>query len=313
MSKYRNIASAFSAFCILVIHACFGFRFSSFGFFLLFLLPINPAHAVERPTYHIALVSDPHVSDHPDQVAYKEHFLEVIREVNASHVDAVLMPGDLTQGGSAKQMEMFKGMIKGFNAKVWYVPGNHDVGNKDIPGQKTSLGERRLKNFEEHIGPLYFSADVLPGVRVVGITSSLLGSGLKEEQEQWDFLSKELPAKHGETVLLLTHYPPFVMTMDEPDEYFNMSHGPRQRLMKMLEDAGVRTILSGHLHRPIDRQADNVHIIGATAVSFGLPPRLQDEGWKLVTIAPDGQCTGENKYIPRGPQPAATQPWELGK
>ena len=262
------------------------------------------AASAEGPR-RIALVSDPHVSSKPAEAAYVRHFEKVIEEVNAADVAAVLIAGDLTQGGAGEDMERFKEMVKGFKSKVWYVPGNHDVGNRVLPGQKTSLGESRLKNYEGRLGRLWWSQEVMPGVRVVGICSSLMGSGLDREREQWEFLAGELPRKkEGEVVILLSHYPPFVKDLGEADEYFNMETAARKRLLELLSGAGVKTMLSGHLHRPVEYTSGGVHVIGAPAVSFGLPRGKQPEGWVLVTLAEDGTCTRELKYLPPDPPPA---------
>jgi 3',5'-cyclic AMP phosphodiesterase CpdA len=267
------------------------------------------ADPTTRPAaYHIALVSDPHVSDGPHGAVYGPHFLQVIDEVNAAGVDAVLLGGDLTDGGTPEQMRRFAELAKTFRAPiVRFVPGNHDVGNKLTPGAKTSLTPRRLKNYQDHLGPLFFSADLAPGLRIIGITSSLLGSGLPEEAAQWDFLQKQLPPTSSPpptTTLLLSHYPPIANAATEPNEYFNIDRDPRARLLALLDAAGVRTLLAGHLHRPVDYTLGTLHVIGAPAVSFGLPPRLQKEGWTLVTVDPAGACTAELHYLPRDPAPS---------
>lgn len=278
---------------------------------LLLVLPGTvPASAAEPSTrpagWRIALVSDPHLSERPKDEAYGRHFRRVLDEVNAAGVDAVLIGGDLTQDGSVAQMGRFAEAVKALHAPVIrYVPGNHDVGQKASVG-KTSLGPGRLKSYEDHFGPLYFSAELAPGLRVVGITSSLFGSGLPQEQAQWEFLEKELPTAGAESArtvtLLLSHYPPIAKSTGEPDEYFNIDREPRGRLLKLLDAAGVRTMLAGHLHRPVDYTIGSLHVIGAPAVSFGLPARLQREGWALVTVdRTSGRCVAELHYLPRDP------------
>jgi 3',5'-cyclic AMP phosphodiesterase CpdA len=132
-----------------------------------------------------------------------------------------------------------------------------------------------------------------------------MGGGLEEEKGQWEFLEKSLPAKGGEAVVVLTHYPPFVSKIDEADAYWNMNKAPRERLMGLLAAAGVKTVFSGHLHRPIEYTAGGVHVIGAPAVSFGLPRGKQPEGWVLVRVGEGGKCEGELKYLPMD---AATKP-----
>jgi 3',5'-cyclic AMP phosphodiesterase CpdA len=261
---------------------------------------VAPATGPGR-VHRIALVSDPHVSTRPAEAHFVRHFREVIRQVNEADVEAVVLSGDLTQDGAAAHMKEFKRMVGEFRAKTFCVPGNHDVGNKRTPGQKMWLGAARLKNFRENVGPTWFVDELVPGVRVLGICSPLMGSGLPEEEEQWGFIERTLAEKGGATVIL-THYPPYVGAVGEANEYFNIDQAPRQRLLAVLEAGGVKTVLSGHLHRPIDMTTPGgVHVIGAPAVSFGLPPRVQREGWVLVTLSDDGTCSAELKYLPLDP------------
>src|SRR5690349_15333896 len=65
--------------------------------------------------HRIGLVSDPHVSGNPKDEAYLRHFAAVIGQVNAANVEAVLIAGDLTQGGAVEDMNRFKEMIKGLH------------------------------------------------------------------------------------------------------------------------------------------------------------------------------------------------------
>jgi hypothetical protein len=104
------------------------------------------------------------------------------------------------------------------------------------------------------------------------------------------------------------HFPPFVTRADEPDQYFNIDSAPRRRLLELLERGGVRTILAGHLHRPIEWRTESIHLIGAPPVSFGLPQGVQPVGWTLVTVAPDGSCTGQVRYLPGRPTGTTTRP-----
>ena len=260
--------------------------------------PPSASPTTQGSVHRIALISDPHVSRGPIGDVYVRHFRQVIEEVNAAGVEAALLAGDLTQSGLPAEMDQFKELVTHINAKVCYVPGNHDVGNKLSSGQKSIVAEARLKTYQEHLGPIYFAQEVVAGVKVVGICSSLLGSGLPQEMEQWSFIEKELMGRKGQSVILLTHYPPFVRKVDEVDEYYNMNQQPRGRLLATMEAAGAQTILSGHLHRPNEYQVGKVHVIGAPAVSFGLPRGKQREGWILVTIDAAGKCSGELRYLP---------------
>ena len=263
----------------------------------------SPATTRPAPgTWRIALLADPHVSSNRRYSNYVDNFQRVIREVNDAHVDAVFIAGDLTQSFDTASADKFLELMKGFRPHVWYVPGNHDVGNKPVNEKPATVSDDRVSRFEKVIGPGYFAADVAPGVRVIGITSSLFDTKLSREAEQWTFLESQLSQPRDGITLLLTHYPVFVKAVDEPDDYFNIDRAVRPRLLELLRRGGVTAILSGHLHRPIDLTCDGIRMIGAPAISFGLPEGKQPVGWTLVTIDRDRHVTAELKYL--DPQPS---------
>jgi glycoprotein endo-alpha-1,2-mannosidase len=267
-----------------------------------------------RPARRIALISDPHVSVDPRHADYVQNFERVIDDVNAAKVDAVLLAGDLTQSGDAASMQRFAKMVKRIEPPTRWVAGNHDVGNKPVRDKPVSLTAPRIARYEEHLGPPFYAVDLLPGLRVAGIASSLFTSDLPVEAAQWAMLERELNPSgaidaEARGLLLLTHYPPFVTSADEPDEYFNINGPARRRLMEMIERGNVTAVLSGHLHRPVSLAIGRVPLVGAPAVSFGLPRGKQGVGWSLVTIDPGGKVTAENRYVAAAPSVApATRP-----
>lgn len=263
------------------------------------------ARGVDHPV-RLALLSDPHVSVEEQHADYVQRFEQVIVQVNDSQVDAVLIAGDLANHGRAEEFEAYRRLAQRLNAPVFCVPGNHDVGNKVMPDQRTSLSPRRLDVYRQHVGELFYTSPIAPGVRVVGATSSLMGSGLEQEQLQWEFLDKHLAAADNERVIFLMHYPLFVEKPDEPGgEYFNLEPEPRARLMDLLKRHGVRYVFTGHLHWPMQRQWNGVHLIGAPPISFGLPRGRQPEGWTLIELNTDGTLTVQLRYLDSSP---ASQP-----
>lgn len=246
---------------------------------------ISAMLALAMLNVRFALVSDPHVTrgTNEDQPLYRGRFERTIESVNSHGVDAVLMAGDLTQGGKADEFADYRELAGKFKAPVYAVPGNHDVGGKVLPNEK-GVTAARVTNFEKIIGPTFWS-QTIKGVRVLGIDSPVLGSGLPVENDQWTFLDKELDKPHEEPTLVLTHYPPFLDKVDEPGgTYWNIEPAPRARLLALLHKGGVAAVLSGHLHRPIEHTIDGILFSTTPPVSFGLPRGKQAQGWTLVTI-----------------------------
>ncbi len=278
--------------------------------------PVNQEKALR-----IALLSDTHTvcnSSDPDRRLYKGRFDRAIAQVNAANVDLVLIAGDLTNDGARDEAEDFQSQAKSLSPPVHCVPGNHDVGDKhrsEKPGEGAT--SKRVAQFEKRIGPNCWTIRVRPlvgsaaahpeptpedvraavrraglsNVRVIGINASILGSGLPEETLQWTFLEKELQRSRTPRTLLLSHYPPFLQTPDEPgDPYWNVEPEPRARLLALLQQPKARVvgILSGHLHRSNDVSLGNIRLVTTPPIAFGLPPGVQPEGWTLVTIPSRG-------------------------
>jgi len=244
----------------------------------------------------IALVSDTHTTrgTNDEQPLYRGRLDKVIAAVNTARVDLVLIAGDLTQDGKPEEIADFQDQIHGFHAPVWFVPGNHDIGNKLVRGKEsdTTLSELRLARFEMRCGPSFFARESA-GLRVIGLNSPIFGSGFAREKAMWRFLEHELRQPGAMPTVVLTHYPLFTKTPDEPSDYWNIEPEPRQRLLELLRRGGVKTVLTGHLHRSLVTHSDGIVFLTTGPVSFGLPHGKQKQGWTLVTISAEGEGQGE--------------------
>ena len=262
-------------------------------------------------TVRIALLTDTHTTrgTAEDQPLYKGHLEEVIAAVNAAHVDFALVAGDLTQGGKPDEMSDFQTQIKGLDVPVLVIPGNHDVGGKHIPGKEGGTTAERIARYEQSFGPSFWTK-TLDGVRVIGLNASLFGSGLPQEETQWQFLETALQSPQSPPTLLVMHYPLYLAQADEPGGiYWNVEPAPRARLLALIKKNGhVLAVLTGHLHRPlVNKTPEGVLLYTSPPVSFGLPRGKQPEGWTLVTVAPaTGMVQTEFRPILHlaGPSPA---------
>lgn len=280
-------------------------------------IPVSQPVPAEK-TVRIALLSDTHTSlaTTGEEAQYKARFDRVIAEVNKANVVLVLIAGDLTQSGKPDQIAAFAVQVKGLNAPVKMVFGNHDVGaKKGITGAKPGDGvtSERVTWLESALGPSFF-AETIAGVRVVGINGSLLGSGFGEETRQWSLLERELVPSSSPSapVLILSHYPLYLTSPEEPGgPYWNIEPAPRARLLSLIERSGkVRAMLSGHLHRSLSgRTPSGVFLYTTPPVSFGLPRGAQSEGWTLVTLTlPSGAVQAEFRPFPVPATDAPTEP-----
>lgn len=266
------------------------------------LAPIADAPARQvaaQGVIRIAFICDTHTTRgiKNGQPLFKPHFEKVITAVNASRPNWILHGGDLTESAKPEEIEDFKAQITGLQAPLDWVYGNHDVGAKRTDGSKGGITEARLNRIEASLGPSFWEKS-RGGARVVAINTSLINSGLEREAQQWAFLESALAAPSAIPTLLLLHYPPFVKTAGElEDPYWNLAPQPRARLLQLVEKGGVRAMLAGHLHYPLQLQYAAVPLIVGPAVSFGLPRDKQPVGWTEITIAAGHQITSEIKYV----------------
>ena len=249
----------------------------------------------------VALVCDTHTNleTEGDMALFRPRFDAVIEAVNACNVALVLLGGDLTEGGKAPVVEAFRAQAAKIKAPQLWVAGNHDVGAKKAEGVVSNLSQARVLAFEALMGSSFWAREI-GGARFIGVNASLFGSGLEREAAQWEWLETTLAAS-VEAPLgthLLTHYPPFLKSPDEPsDPYWNIEPEPRARLLALLQKADVRGVFSGHLHRPLFNQTENLTLITAPPVSFGLPRGEQPQGWTLLSIAPGGEISYQTREI----------------
>lgn len=244
----------------------------------------GPTNETAR-TARIAVLSDLHVMRGEEGAArlYRKRLEVAIAQVNREAPDAVLIAGDLTEDGSAEQLEVFVTGLAMLSAPVLYIPGNHDVGNKRLPGGPPPAADA-LRTYEGVAGPSWFATEVA-GLHCVGINATLLGSGLPQEKAQWDWLEAQMRRGVAGPVVALTHYPLYLSTPAEPGgDYWTVEPEPRRRLLDLLVTAGAAVVISGHLHRPNFASHAGITFAGAPSVAFGLPADSRTEGWMMVTI-----------------------------
>lgn len=251
-----------------------------------------------QPSARIALLSDIHgTSSDLDLSRLRARRLQqAIEAINGEGPDAVLVAGDLTENGDREDLAGIRTRLDLLNAPWYAVPGNHDVGPKAgiADDQPTSIGTAA---YEEVMGPSCYTATVGP-VRITGLNTSLLGSGLPEESAQWRTVERDAEPLPGPFRILLLHYPLFAdHEREEAGSYWSLDPEPRQRLMAAILRADHHLIVSGHLHRPFVREWRGRALIGAPAIAFGLPPNDRSVGWMRLTVGGDGRVTAEERPL----------------
>ncbi|MCX5512814.1 hypothetical protein C3941_03035 [Kaistia algarum] len=216
----------------------------------------------------IAVIADPHIG------VGKPHFVDnwkrAVAHVNARAPVLTVILGDLTFDGANSEADcaFARQAIEALKAPCLVLPGNHDIGDTDRASGQPSNSER-IARWTRHFGADRWFSDAVPGWRLIGIDSQILGTGLAEETDQWAFLEDALTSGDRRPVLF-THQPLFLKHWDEGDRpYWAIAGEPRRRLREQLTRSGAVAAVSAHIHRALALiHSDGPSIIWAPATSF---------------------------------------------
>jgi 3',5'-cyclic AMP phosphodiesterase CpdA len=242
-----------------------------------------------RHTVRIAVMSDMHIAARslPESTDRFERLMRAIDSVNASSADLVLVPGDMTENGNEAELRTVMETLRRLLPPVRCVPGNHDIGDKILPG-RPGVTSHRIRSYETLAGPASFVEDVA-GLRLIALNAPVMGSGLPEEWDQWNRLEEALTETAACPKVVLLHYPPFINDPGEPaGDYWTLEKAPRMRLLEAARRGAVSLIVSGHMHRPIMTQCGGVTLATAPSLAFGLPFGVQPKGWMMLSLKADG-------------------------
>lgn len=176
---------------------------------------ILPGASASSPSIKIALFGDPHIGLFPNAMP----LARIVDRINAQHVDAVFLAGDLTYYPEAEDLPGKFAALAGLEAPLFAVFGNHDVG---FPGENLTGPLMRVLQEAEARVVHNRALEVEIGGEAVIVSGA---SDLWERRQDFGFHAS-LP--EGVPVILLTH---------NPDTAYNVPDDFRYDLM-----------LAGHTH-----------------------------------------------------------------
>ncbi len=200
----------------------------------------------------IVQISDTHVS-HRGGVPNR-NLERVVDFVNQElRPDLVVNSGDIgiLDPDAAEDRQVALRAHERFDAPVRFVPGNHDVGQSGHnPWMGISVTSDRVQRFRSDLGRDHW-VEMVGGWAVVGLDSEVMGSGLSEEAEQWNWLADTAKGLAGTATIVFLHRPlsPLVGSSASPDHALSLDEGDRDRLLAALQPVDLRAVGSGHLHR----------------------------------------------------------------
>lgn len=217
----------------------------------------------------IAFLSDLHLS--PTHGFFWDNVRHARAAADAAGAEAVIVTGDLCINGpdSDEEMAFAARVLAGFATPVLALPGNHDVGDEP-PGQDPAqiINAARLARWDAAFGTDRFLRDV-GAWRLVGINAQLLGSGLTREADQDAWMEEAFATANGRPIALVLHKPLFTEHAGEDAPTAStINPAPRAVLLDRLRRAGVRMVISGHLHASRDRVVEGIRHLWLPAIAF---------------------------------------------
>ena len=244
-------------------------------------------------TVRIALFTDSHIHPEPHnpEAAYasdarhNDRSRAVVRYLNDASPDLVAHLGDITHPVPGRPthedtVHLAHHIYSDLDAPFVVVPGNHDVGDKP-QGWATAprATPERHRLFQQTWGDpwgtirLQDPHDPDHVVRLIWLDSPILNSGLPMASVQASWLVDTLrdAEQAGETIIALTHYPPFLLHPEEPEHYDNVAQPARQWLLDTLCQYGTRALYCGHVHHIVTNRYRDMDIMVLPGISFIRP------------------------------------------
>jgi 3',5'-cyclic AMP phosphodiesterase CpdA len=191
--------------------------------------------------------------------------------------DLVVHTGDvvIANPDSVADRDAAKRLLALVDPPLLVVPGNHDVGESaDEPWMELPVTSERIAAFASAWGQDRFllagSADNGSANWVfIGLNSERLGSGLPEEDEQWDWLAEAARQARGKSVMLFLHKP--LWSPMGSRSGITPPEAARQRLVGLFADARLRVVANGHMHRYRQVSEGEILTVWAPSLTFAVP------------------------------------------
>ncbi|XP_063853886.1 LOW QUALITY PROTEIN: serine/threonine-protein phosphatase CPPED1-like [Scylla paramamosain] len=175
-----------------------------------------------------------------------------------------------------------KRILNGLNIPLVCVCGNHDVG--DTPTEKSVL------KYRKSFGDDFFSF-WCGGVYFLALNSQFWQDrsevqSLAKEQDDW--LDKELEyikTTRPVHAVIFQHIPPFIESIDERTQYFNLPSDVRKQILGKFIDAGVKYVFCGHYHRNAGGEHNGLEVVVTSAVGAQLG--TDPNGYRVVNVVKD--------------------------
>ena len=227
-------------------------------------------------------MSDPQIgfSDETPGYFYTDSLMKAaVEKANALDPAFVFITGDLVNDpANPVQDSIYRGRLSEIQAPVYAVPGNHDYLGFTREKQQAYIAQRGYDRFSFQTKDCAF----------IGIDSNCILDGAQEaEEEQWEWLEKELAAaKDCRYTFVFLHCPIIRESLDELEDYFNFPMDKRRQYIELFKEYGVDAVLTGHCHQEYQCTVDG--ILFTVAGPVGHPLGHGTSGFNVVSVSSDG-------------------------
>ena len=158
--------------------------------------------------------------------------------------DAVVITGDLTDGGLPGEYALLRELIAPLEMPVYLIPGNHD----ERGALRAEFADHAYLGQSREV--IRYAIDEHP-LRIVALDTVIPGSSggeLGEDSIAW--LDRTLAQAPGRPTVVLMHHPPFTTFIGYMDACGLRDPAPLAAVIR--RHPQVERILCGHVHRPIE-------------------------------------------------------------
>ncbi len=244
--------------------------------------------------FRFAVVSDLHVAipetvwNHPSRMHLVEVGIPALEQtldrLAEENLDFLLVPGDLTQHGEAANHAWISERFAQLPYPVYVIPGNHDIPVLEKNEQSIAPHEfphfYRMFGYEDPSRP-YYSQQILPGVRLIGLNSNTFDRDGKQigrmDDVQLDWLRETLAKSQDEVVMVMIHHNVLEHLPNQSTQVLGQRYmlENASELLGILREHNVNLVFTGHLHIQDVAYQDGIYdITTGSLISYPHPFRV---------------------------------------
>ncbi len=254
-------------------------RLFLFGLILILLPGLNACSNKGRfRPFFFVQVSDPQIgfaSVEQDSI----NFTRAVQKINLLKPRFTVITGDFVHhADSVREWNVFDYIVDQIPHRVYYVPGNHDIGYQTDP----SLLERYRSTY----GKEYYKVNSNDCLLVILNSQDYTGEPTPESEEQTEWLKGALHPLFIKPVhtFVFMHIPLFRESASDPDSYEILPRASRMKLLEIFAEGGVDYVVTGHNHANHVNKYNGMELISTASTSRILGTDEYGPGFRIFEV-----------------------------